>query len=187
MYNPIENYGAAPPGEHADARSMETWFRGRNERGQALLEFAYLLPILLILLLGMIAFGITLNNYLEMTNGTTAGAQAVAISRGQTVDPCLTAATPFFGAAPTLTKANLSFTITTSTGPGGSGTSQTLWPSGANPSCPASSTTSPPASYLVQGGTITVKVTYPCNLKVFGVNFAPSTCTLTTQTAESIQ
>jgi Flp pilus assembly protein TadG len=159
----------------------------RGERGQAMLEFAFLLPILLILLLGMIVFGIALNNYMELTNGTTSGAQAVAISRGQTTDPCQTAATPFYGAAPNLTQANVSFTITTSTGPGGSGTTETLWSTGANPSCPASSTTSPPASYLISGGTITIKTTYPCNLKVLGVNFAPSTCTLTAQTAESIQ
>ena len=159
----------------------------RGERGQALLEFGFLLPVLMVVLLGMIVFGIALNNYLELTNGSTAGAQAVAISRGQTTDPCLTAATPFYGAAPNLTQGNLSFTITTSSGPGGSGTSNTLWPSGASPSCPAANTSSPPASYLVQGGTITVKVTYPCNLKVFGINFAPSTCTLTGQAAESIQ
>ncbi len=159
----------------------------RSERGQALLEFAFLLPVLMVVLLGMIVFGIALNNYMELTNGTTAGAQAVSISRGQTIDPCQTAATPFNAAAPNLITGNVSFTITTSTGPGGSGTSQTLWSSGASPSCPAANTTSPPASYLVQGGTITVKATYPCNLKVFGINFAPSTCTLTAQTAEAIQ
>jgi Flp pilus assembly protein TadG len=161
--------------------------RDRSERGQALLEFGFLLPILMAVLLGMIVFGIALNNYLELTNGTTAGAQAISISRGQTLDPCGTVAAPFYAAAPNLTQANLSFTITTSTGPGGSGTSQTIWPSGASPSCPASSTTSPPASYLVQGGTVTVTVTYPCNLVVFHINYAPSTCTLTGQSAEAIQ
>ena len=66
----------------------------RRERGQAILEFAFLLPVLMVVLLGMIVFGIALNNYLELTNGTTAGAQAVAVSRGQTTDPCQTAATP---------------------------------------------------------------------------------------------
>lgn len=158
----------------------------RAERGQALLEFAYLLPILLILLLGMIAFGTTLNNYLEMTNGVTAGAQALAVSRGQTLDPCATAAAPFYGATPNLTQANAKFTITI--GPAGSSSvTYTLVNNQANPSCAAASTTSAPASDLTQGATATVKVTYPCNLKVFGVNFAPSTCTLTAQTAESVQ
>jgi hypothetical protein len=31
-----------------------------------------------------------------------------------------------------------------------------------------------------------VQVTYPCNLNVYGVNFAPS-CTLTAQTTEAIE
>ena len=59
-----------------------------GERGQSLFEFALVLPILMLILLGMIMFGIALNNFLELTNGATAGAQALSISRGQTVDPC---------------------------------------------------------------------------------------------------
>jgi Flp pilus assembly protein TadG len=178
---------AASLGVRLNARCRAKRDGARGERGQALLEFGFLLPILMGVLLGMIVFGIALNNYLELTNGTTAGAQAISVSRGQTTDPCMTVATPFYAAAPNLTQTNLSFTITTSTGPGGSGTSQTLWGSGASPSCPAASTTSPPASYLVQGGTVTVKVTYPCNLTVFHINYAPSGCTLTGQSAEAIQ
>jgi Flp pilus assembly protein TadG len=175
-------------GERASGRCIGTRADARGERGQALLEFAYLLPILLILLLGMVAFGMTLNNYLEMTNGVTSGAQALAISRGQTLDPCATASGPFYAATPNLVAANAKFTITISPAPGGSGTTYTLATNQASPSCPATSTTTAPASDLTQGATATVKVTYPCNLKVFGVNFAPGgTCTLTAQTAESIQ
>jgi len=191
----IESRTEASPGARVNApvnAMFRTLFSGRwaqalDERGQALLEFAYLLPILLVLLLGMIAFGITMNNYLEMTNGVTAGAQAIAVSRGQTLDPCKTVSGPYFAATPNLTQANAIFVITISPAPGGSGSSFTIWPSGNNPTCPASNSTSPPASDLTQGATATVKVTYPCNLKVFGVNFAPGGCTLTAQTAESIQ
>jgi Flp pilus assembly protein TadG len=163
------------------------WAQALDERGQALLEFAYLLPILLILLLGMIAFGITMNNYLEMTNGVTGGAQALAVSRGQTLNPCTTVSSPVFAATPNLTQGNLMFTITIGPAPGGSGSSFTLASNTANPTCGAANTSSAPASDLTQGAMATVKVTYPCNLKVFGVNFAPSGCTLTAQTAESIQ
>jgi Flp pilus assembly protein TadG len=184
----IDSREAASPGVQDIARCSVTRARARSERGQALLEFAYLLPILLILLLGMIAFGMTLNNYLEMTNGVTAGAQALAISRGQTLDPCATSAGPFYNATPNLTSANAKFTITISPAPGGSGSTYVLASNQANPTCAAASTTSAPASDLTQGATATVKVTYPCNLKVFGVNFAPGgTCTLTAQSAESIQ
>ena len=183
----IDSRKSASPGVQDIARCRSARAAAHKERGQALLEFAYLLPILMILLLGMIAFGVTMNNYLEMTNGATAGAQALAISRGQTLDPCGTAASPFFAATPNLTQSQLKFTITLSPGPGGSGTTYQLASNQTNPSCPAASTTSAPASDLIQGYTATVSVTYPCNLKVFGVNFAPGTCTLTAQAAESVQ
>lgn len=159
----------------------------KGERGQALYEFALVLPILGMMVLGVIVFGIALNNYLEMTNASAAGAQALAISRGQTLNPCTTVSGPFYNAAPNLTQANLKFTITIGPPPGGTGSSYTLASNQASPSCPASSPSSPPASDLTQGATATVAVTYPCNLTVFGVRFGPNTCTLTAQTAESIQ
>ena len=68
----IDSRKAASPGAQDIARCTGARAGAHKERGQALLEFAYLLPILMILLLGMIAFGMTLNNYLEMTNGATA-------------------------------------------------------------------------------------------------------------------
>jgi Flp pilus assembly protein TadG len=188
MHKPINSRNATSPGVQDNARFRSARGGAHDERGQALLEFAYLLPILMILLLGMIAFGITLNNYLEMTNGATAGAQALAISRGQTLDPCGTAAAPFYATTPNLTQSNLKFTITLSPGPGGSGSTYVLATNQTNPSCPAASTTSAPASDLIQGYTATVMVTYPCNLSVFGVNFVPpASCILTAQTAESVQ
>ena len=58
-----------------------------GERGQALFEFALVLPILLLVLIGVITFGIALNNFLELTSGATAGAQALSVSRGQTAGP----------------------------------------------------------------------------------------------------
>jgi len=183
MDMPIGRRTEASMESRVNARRTEERSGGRGERGQAMFEFALLLPILMLILLGMIVFGIAMNNYLEMTNGATAGAQALAISRGQTIDPCMTVSGPFYAAAPNLTQANLKFTITITQG----GSANVLVNNTANPSCPAASTTSPPASYLVQSATATVNVTYPCNLKVFGINFAPSTCTLTAQTAESVQ
>src|SRR5271169_6413403 len=99
----IDRRSTASAGVHNIARCDRARASAHSERGQALLEFAYLLPILMILLLGMIAFGITLNNYLEMTNGATGGAQALAVSRGQTLDPCMTATAPFYATTPNLT------------------------------------------------------------------------------------
>ena len=39
---------------------------------------------------------------------------------------------------------------------------------------------------LVEGQNAQVEVTYPCNLTVMGVNFAPG-CKLTAETAEAIE
>jgi Flp pilus assembly protein TadG len=152
-----------------------------GQRGQALVEFAFLLPLLMVILLGVIVFGVAINNYLELTNGTTAGAQALAISRGQATDPCAAVTAPFYNAAFNLTQTNVKFTITVSSPPPSPTVLYTLANNQANPSCAAAT------ADLIQGDTATVLVTYPCNLKVFGVNFAPNPCTLTAQTAESIQ
>ena len=90
-----------------------------GERGQSLFEFALVLPIVMLVLLGMVVFGIAVNNYLELTNGTTAGAQAVSIIRGQNIDPCAAVTAPFYAAAYNLTQANVKFTITISSPPPG--------------------------------------------------------------------
>jgi len=139
-------------------------------------------PILATVLLGIIVFGIALNNYLEVTNAATVGVQALAASRNQTTDPCNTTYVPAKGATANLNQTNLLFTIVV-TPP--SGAAVALTASTASPSCPASAATL--ATEIVQGGTAQVQVTYPCNLKVFGVNFGPTPCTLTAQTAEAIQ
>jgi Flp pilus assembly protein TadG len=177
---------AASPGVRFDARGgrKRAAARARHERGQAVLEFALVLPVLAVLLLGIIVFGIALNNYLELTNAATAGAQALSISRGQTTDPCLTVTGPAFAAASNLTPSKLLFTIQTSP-PAGTlaalpGASNT-----ASPSCPASTSTL--ATELQEGGTAQVTITYPCNLTVFGVKYGSTTCLLTGQTAENIQ
>ena len=104
----------ASPGVRVNARRRGKRARARDERGQALLEFAYLLPILVTLMLGMIVFGIALNNYLEMTNGVAAGAQALSISRGQTTDPCKTVTARLTQQLTTLRSRRSQFTITIS-------------------------------------------------------------------------
>lgn len=47
----------------------------RNEKGQSLVEFAILLPILLLLLMGILEFGIMLNSYLTINNSAREGAR----------------------------------------------------------------------------------------------------------------
>jgi hypothetical protein len=62
-----------------------------GEQGGALVEFALLLPILLLLTTGIMVFGVAMNNYLQLTNAVSIGARNLAISAGITLDPCATA------------------------------------------------------------------------------------------------
>ncbi|HZS24930.1 MAG TPA: TadE/TadG family type IV pilus assembly protein [Gaiellaceae bacterium] len=53
----------------------------RNERGQTMVEFALILPVLLVVIFGIIQFGIAFNNYESLTDGVRAGARLAAVSR----------------------------------------------------------------------------------------------------------
>jgi Flp pilus assembly protein TadG len=53
----------------------------RGERGQTMTEFAIVLPIFLLLLLGIAQLGIAFNNYLALTDGVRAGARYGAVLR----------------------------------------------------------------------------------------------------------
>ncbi len=59
----------------------------RDEGGQALVEFALVIPVLMLILLGILKFGILYNNYLQLTDAVRSGARQMSIERGQG-DPC---------------------------------------------------------------------------------------------------
>jgi Flp pilus assembly protein TadG len=60
---------------------MNQKFHPINERGQTLVEFALVLPILSLLLLGVIQFGVAFNNYITLTDAVRAGARKGAVGR----------------------------------------------------------------------------------------------------------
>jgi Flp pilus assembly protein TadG len=146
----------------------------RREDGGALIEMALVFPMLMLIVTAIFAFGIGLNNYLEMTNAVSIAGRQMAISRGQTTDPCAQAVTTIESAAPQLKPASLTFSFVLNGTPY-SGTS-----------CSSSSTSTGAAGNLVQGASAQVTVTYPCNLAVYGRNYAP-TCSLVAQTTELVQ
>lgn len=86
---------------------------GRSE-GQALVEFALLSPLVLLLVLGMCIFGLMLNQYLVLSNAASIGAQQLATYRNglSSTDACAVVYNAVTNAAPSLTPANLTFTIT---------------------------------------------------------------------------
>ena len=59
----------------------------RGEKGQTLVEFALLLPILLLLVIGMLEFGRVLNAWLIVNNGAREGARyaTVGVSEAEVV------------------------------------------------------------------------------------------------------
>lgn len=57
--------------------------RLKNEKGQAMVEFALLLPILLILLLGIIDFGWLFYNQLALNNSCREGARFAVVNTGK--------------------------------------------------------------------------------------------------------
>jgi Flp pilus assembly protein TadG len=115
---------------------------------------------------GVFQFGLAMNQYLNLTNAVAQGALTLALSRGTTTP--YTATTAAIGsAAPNLAAANTTITVRIN------GTACTT-----NATCSAA---------LIAGQPALVRATYPCNLTVMGVNYAPSGCTLSAQTTQMIQ
>lgn len=63
----------------------------RGQDGQAFVEFAIVLPILVMLVLGICQFGLAFHNYLSITDATRVGARAAAVKR--TAGACAAATT----------------------------------------------------------------------------------------------
>ncbi len=158
---------------------MRNYFR-RSEDGQSLVEFAFALPAVMVLMTGVFAFGIAIANYVQLTNATSAAAMQLSISRGQLAspnyDPCATAVAVVQGAAPMLTAANLKYAFVLN---------GTTYASNTT-SCTSSSETTGAAANLVSGQSITVTVTYPCSLAIFRANNFPN-CVLTAKSSELVQ
>ena len=146
----------------------------RRDDGQSLVEFAMVVPVFLILVIGIFQFAIAYNNWLILTEATSLGGRAVGISRGSTLDPCSTASTAIIGAAPSLTSSQLTYSLVLN------GTTY------AGASCTSSSTTTGSAGNLIQGGSALLTVTYPCSLVVYGKNIVPG-CTLQAVVKELVQ
>jgi Flp pilus assembly protein TadG len=54
--------------------------RTRGERGQAYVEFALILPVLLLLVMGIIQFGNAFRTYITLTDATRVGGRQAAVS-----------------------------------------------------------------------------------------------------------
>ncbi|MDR7866091.1 MAG: pilus assembly protein [Sporomusaceae bacterium] len=87
---------------------MRTIYRYvRNRRGQAIVEFALVLPVFLLLLVGMMEFGLVLHDYVTVAEAARVGARAASVHKDNAT---ITAATK--NAAPGLSADQLTVTIT---------------------------------------------------------------------------
>jgi Flp pilus assembly protein TadG len=86
----------------------------RNQRGQAVTEFAVILPVLLLVLLAIYQFGVVFNNYIQVTAAAREGARKAAVSR--TSGTCAAvqslAVNAARSAAPGLNQAQIGVTVT---------------------------------------------------------------------------
>lgn len=138
----------------------------RSEQGGPLIEFAFVLPLMMICLTGIFAFGVAIYNALVLTQATGSGAQYLQQIRLTTADPCADTLTAIENAAPTLRPAGISLALNIN-GTAASGTS-----------CASSTATLQGA----QGKPVTVSTTYPCTLAVYGLNFGA--CQLSAKVTE---
>ncbi len=139
----------------------------RDQNGTAAVEFALVAPVLFLLVLGITQFGITLNNYEMLTGGTEAAARQLSLSRGSST-PSSSTTTALYNAASNLVQANLTIALKIN-GAACSGDS----------ACQTALTNG-------QGQPATVTASYPCNLQIYGYNFAPG-CTLSSQSTEVVE
>jgi Flp pilus assembly protein TadG len=133
--------------------------RARREDGQALVELALAMPVLLLLIMAIIQFGLMFSTYTNLTDAARTGARELALGRGLS-DPCdLAINQTVKSTAGEFTLPSLdvtpSFTDTTGTTPADScGTGSGGTYTGGNENV---------------GDEATVSIAYPYTLSVFGM------------------
>lgn len=142
-----------------------------GDEGSTLVEMAFVLPILLVVLTGIFSFGIALNQDMVLTNAVNAGARGFALSRSGTTslapsaDPCLYAVTTAVSAASSLQASNMSFTFNYT--PSGSGNPNK---GGSATTYTGTGTSSSVCANLAMytGDIVQVQATYPVTPTIFG-------------------
>lgn len=154
--------------------------RLHRQRGNALVESALVLPIMLALLMGITGFGLAINHYSVLTNITQTAAEQLAISRG-TANPCQLVANVVDASELGLTQSQISYALafaapTTGVPSWGSPVTGT----GSSFSCTGSATS------MVQGEGIKLTVSIPTySITVYGSSVFP--ITLQARVAEVVQ
>lgn len=100
----------------------------RSDRGQTMVEFALVVPILLMVVFAIIQFGMLYNNYITLTDATRVGARKGAVSR-TAVNPIALTVAATRAAAPDLKPADFGVVATaTAWAPGADITVEATYP-----------------------------------------------------------
>jgi len=174
---------AAWKGTDAGGRTAGGRLRGcmrRGEEGGALVEMAVVLPIFLSVTLGIFTVGLTMNNYQMLTNAVNVGGTQLQQIRNMpgASDPCATVGTAVTGAAPSLASSGTNAILLTITLDNGSYSQ--------GPTAASTITCTGGTAYLLQSTNASITASYPCNLTIYGVNYAPS-CKLHASVTELMQ
>ena len=149
--------------------------------GQTLVEFALMLPLLLVALTGVFSLGLYMSIDLALNNAANAGARYLGIEGNTTgyvtnnlTDPCQAVFSQMMGSASTLDPSKITVTYTLVNGTN----STTIGPyTGAVGGATSNSnnprnTCANDAAAFGAGGTFTLVATYPCPIGVYGTNFS---------------
>lgn len=114
----------------------------RSERGQAMVEFAFVLPVLMVILLAIVQFGIAFNNYVTLTDAVRAGGRQATVGRF-VADPVTATTDRVVSAAAGLTSTSITVSVTNADG------------------------TTPPS--FTHGNDVKVTATYPYTINLLGL------------------
>jgi Flp pilus assembly protein TadG len=152
-------------------RKLRATLNSDNE-GSALVEMGIALPVILVLMTGIFSFSIALYQKLQLAESVSNAGRMIAVDRGDS-DPCQTATSAIYAAAPGLSKSNISVTYVLGGVNYGAGVT----------SCPGSSGAA--NANMTAGGSAQIIATYPCSLQVYGVKYA--SCNMASQITEVVQ
>jgi len=149
--------------------------RMRNEKGQTLNEFAMVLPLLSVLLVGITYGGITFYDSVVLANAVATGARALGNGQGN-VTVCTDANTALTSAAYGLTASQVTIatpTFTTASGSAGNSSCSVTSGTYQGTTCSAGA----PCQVLVTGEFAKISATYPCGMYFpkLGINLCPVT------------
>lgn len=129
-----------------------------GESGSALIEVAVVSPVLLMMVFGILQFGVVMNTNVTLNDAVRVASRTLALTRG-IPDPCATSATKLKNVAQGFTTANLNITVRVNGNTYGPSTSPTCSGQGV---------------LMVSGADASVEATYPCAAVIYGVDYIPS-------------